>query len=130
MGEETNEAPTLAFSSTNINPMLVQWVQEAFNLITKSLKIVPLLKVHQPVEDGTSLHEKLINVKQRLENASKKNPRGIIVATEIQPHQERIKFLFAYPYGMASTVGVGLDYAVAFWTRTNEILVEGVKEEE
>jgi hypothetical protein len=110
--------------------MLVQWVQQAFNLITKSLKIVPLLKVHQPVEDGTSLHEKLINVKRRLENASQKNPRGIIVATEIQPHQERIKFLFAYPQGMASTVGVGLDYAVVFWTRTNEILVEGIKEEE
>ncbi|CAM6051350.1 unnamed protein product [Sphagnum compactum] len=130
MGEETNVAPTLAFSTTNINPMLVQWVQQAFNLITKSLKIVPLLKVHQPVEDGTSLHEKLINVKQRLENASQKNPQGIIVATEIQPHQERIKFLFAYPQGMASTVGVGLDYAVVFWTRTNEILVEGIKEEE
>ncbi len=130
MGEETNEAPTLAFSSTNINPMLVQWVQQAFNLITKSLKIVPLLKVHQPVEDGTSLHEKLINVKQTLENARQKNPRGIIVATEIQPHQERIKFLFAYAQGMASTVGVGLDYAVVFWTRTNEILVEGIKEEE
>jgi hypothetical protein len=130
MGEETNVAPKLAFSSTNINPMLIQWVQQAFNLITKSLKIVPLLKVHQPVEDGTSLHEKLIDVKQRLENASQKNPQGIIVATEIQPHQERIKFLFAYPQGMASTVGVGLDYAVAFWTRTNEILVEGIKEEE
>ncbi|CAK9261196.1 unnamed protein product [Sphagnum jensenii] len=130
MGEETNVAPTLAFSSTNINPMLVQWVQQAFNLITKSLKIVPLLKVHQPVEDGTSLHEKLINAKQRLENASQKNPQGIIVATEIQPHQERIKFLFAYAQGMASTVGVGLDYAVVFWTRTNEILVEGIKEEE
>ncbi|CAM6051349.1 unnamed protein product [Sphagnum compactum] len=127
MGEETNVAPTLAFSTS---PMLVQWLQQAFNLITKSLKIVPLLKVHQPVEDGTSLHEKLINVKQRLENASQKNPQGIIVATEIQPHQERIKFLFAYPQGMASTVGVGLDYAVVFWTRTNEILVEGIKEEE
>ncbi len=130
MGEETNVAPTLAFSSTNINPMLVQWVQQAFNLITKSLKIVPFLKVHQPVEDGASLHEKLINAKQRLENASKKNPQGIIVATEIQPHQEWIKFLFAYVQGMASTVGVGLDYAVVFWTRTNEILVEGIKEEE
>ncbi|CAK9202704.1 unnamed protein product, partial [Sphagnum troendelagicum] len=130
MGEETNVAPTLAFSSTNINPMLVQWVQQAFNLITKSLKIVPLLKVHQPVQDGASLHEKLINAKQRLENTSKKNPQGIIVATQIQPHQERIKFLFAYAQGMASTVGVGLDYAVVFWTRTNEILVEGIKEEE
>ncbi len=130
MGEETNVALTLAFSSTNINPMLVQWVQQAFNLITKSLKIVPLLKGHQSVEDGTSLHEKLVNVKQRLENASKKSPGGIIVATEIQPHHERIKFLFANPQGMASTVGVGLDYAVVFWTQTNEILVEGIQEEE
>jgi hypothetical protein len=130
MGEETNVAPTLAFSSTNIYPMLVQWVQQAFNLITKSLKIVPSLKVHQSVEDETSLHEKLVNVKQRLENASQKSPGGIIVATEIQPHQERIKFLFANPQGMASTVGVGLDYAVVFWTQTNEILVEGIEEEE
>jgi hypothetical protein len=100
---------------------------QACNSITKVLGIKQLQRIGQQADVGVHDNSAILQV---LEKISQQNPRGIIVAARIQANEQQIQFLFADACGMASTVGVGLDFATVYWTRRNEVFVEGIEKDE
>jgi hypothetical protein len=101
--------------------------RQACNSITKVLRIKQLPRIYQQVDVGVHDSRAMLQV---LEKISQQNPTGIIVAARIQADEQQIQFLFADACGMASTVGVGLDFATVYWTRRNEVFVEAIEKDE
>jgi hypothetical protein len=126
LNNQTNVASTSGLLSSNTDAMVTSFHQ-TLNFITKYLKISCLDKVYQQVNGG--IHED-VHAKQLLESHGQHNPRGIIVTSRIQVHEQRVQFLFENTHGMTRVVGVGLDYAQVYWTHNNEILVEAIEENE
>jgi hypothetical protein len=115
-------ATTIELSTTHNSDLFDQ----ACKSITKVLKIEQL-SIDQ--EGHVGVHDSRA-ILQVLEKNSQEHPRGIIVAARILAHEERIQFLFANACGMSRTVGVGLDFATVYWTRRNEVFVEGIEKDE
>jgi hypothetical protein len=126
LSNQTNVGTTSGLLSSNIDAMVTSFHQ-TLNCITKYLKISCLDKVYQQGNGG--IHED-VHVKQLLESHGQHNPRGIIVTSKIQVHEQRVQFLFENTHAMTRVVGVGLDYAQVYWTQNNEILVEAIEENE
>jgi hypothetical protein len=122
VGDRTNMATTVELSTTHI----LGFFHQACNSITKVLMIKQLPRVYQQADVGVHDNNAILQV---LEKFRQQNPRGIIVAARIQANGQRIQFLFANACGMASTVGVGLDFAIVCWTRRNEVLVEALEKD-
>jgi len=121
--DQIKMATTIELSTTHILDLFHQ----ACNSITKVLKIKRLPRIYQQADVGVHDNNAILQV---LEKVSQQNPRGIIVAARIQADEQRIQFLFANACGMASTVGVGLDFAIVYWTRRNEVFVEEIEKDE
>lgn len=126
LSNQTNVASTSGLLSSNTDAMVTSFHQ-TLNFITKYLKISCLDKVYQQVNSG--IHED-VHAKQLLESHGQHNPRGIIVTSRIQVHEQRVQFLFENTHAMTRVVGVGLDYAQVYWTQNNEIVVEAIEENE
>ncbi len=126
LSNQTNVASTSGLLSSNTDAMVTSFHQ-TLNFITKYLKISCLDKVYQQVNGG--IHED-VHAKQLLESHGQHNPKGIIVTSRIQVHEQRVQFLFENTHAMTRVVGVGLDYAQIYWTQNNEILVEAIEENE
>jgi hypothetical protein len=121
--DRINMATTIELSTTHILDLFHQ----ACNSITKVLRIKQLPRIYQQADVGVHDSNAILQV---LEKISQQNPRGIIVAARIQADEQQIQFLFADACGMASTVGVGLDFATVYWTRRNEVFVEAIEKDE
>ncbi len=114
--DRINMATTIELSTTH----MLDLFHQACNSITKVLKIK---QVDVGVHDSRA-------ILQVLEEISQQNLSGVIVAARIQANEQQIQFLFANACGMASTVGVGLDFATISWTRRNEVFVEAIEKDE
>ncbi|CAM6056741.1 unnamed protein product [Sphagnum tenellum] len=123
VGDRINITTTIELSTSHILDLFHQ----ACNSITKVLRIKQLPRIYQQANVGVHDSSAMLQV---LEKISQQNPRGIIVAARIQADEQRMQFLFANACGMASTVGVGLDFATVYWTRRNEVFVEAVGKDE
>jgi hypothetical protein len=123
VGDQINMATTIELSTTHILDLFHQ----ACNSITKVLKIKQLPRIYEQANVGVHDSNAILQV---LEKISQQNPRGIIVAARIQANEQQIQFLFANACGMASTVGVGLDFATVYWTQRNEVFVEAIEKDE
>ncbi|CAK9872616.1 unnamed protein product [Sphagnum jensenii] len=121
--DRINMATTIQLSTTHILDLFHQ----ACNSITKVLRIKQLPRIDQQTDVGVHDNSAILQV---LEKTSQQNPRGIIVAARIQADDQQIQFLFADACGMASTVGVGLDFAIVYWTQSNEVFVEAIEKDE
>jgi hypothetical protein len=121
--DRINMATTIELSTTHILDLLHQ----ACNSITKVLRIKQLPRIDQQTDVGVYDNTAILQV---LEKTSQQNPRGVIVAARIQADDQQIQFLFADACGMASTVGVGLDFAIVYWTKSNEVFVEAIEKDE
>jgi len=121
--DRINMATTIELSTTHILDLLHQ----ACNSITKVLRIKQLPRIDQQTDVGVHDNSAILQV---LEKTSQQNPRGVIVAARIQADDQQIQFLFADACGMASTVGVGLDFAIVYWTKSNEVFVEAIEKDE
>jgi hypothetical protein len=124
LSNQTNVASTSGLLSSSADAMVTSFHQ-TLNIITKYLKISCLDKAYQQVNGG--IHQD-VHANQLLESHGQHNPRGIIVTSRIQAHEQRVQFLFGNTHAMTSVVGVGLDYAQVYWTQNNEILVEPIEE--
>jgi len=123
VGDQINMATTIELSTTHILDLFHQ----ACNSITKFLKIKQLPRIYEQANVGVHDSNAILQV---LEKISEQNARGIIVAARIQADEQQIQFLFANACGMASTVGVGLDFATVSWTQRNEVFVEEIEKDE
>jgi len=123
VGDQINMATTIELSTTHILDLFHQ----ACNSITKFLKIKQLPRIYEQANVGVHDSNTILQV---LEKISEQNARGIIVAARIQADEQQIQFLFANACGMASTVGVGLDFATVSWTQRNEVFVEEIEKDE
>jgi cellobiose-specific phosphotransferase system component IIC len=120
VGDRINMTTTIELSTTQILDLFHQ----ACNSITKVLTIKQL----QRIQANVGVHDSSA-ILQVLEKISQQNPRGIIIAARIQAHEQKMQFLFANASGMASTVGVGLDFATVDWTRRNEVFVKAIEKD-
>ncbi|CAK9219605.1 unnamed protein product [Sphagnum troendelagicum] len=123
VGDRINMTTTIELSTTHILDLLHQ----ACNSITKVLRIKQLPRIHQQTDVGVHDNSAILQV---LGKTSQQNPRGVIVAARIQADDQQIQFLFADACGMASTVGVGLDFGTVYWTQSNEVFVEAIEKDE
>ncbi len=123
VGDQINMATTIELSTTHILDLFHQ----ACKSITKILMIKQLPRFYQQADVGVHDSSAILQV---LEEITQQNPRGIIVAARIQAHEQQIQFLFANACGMASIVGVGLDFATVYWTQRNEVFVEAIEKDD
>jgi hypothetical protein len=123
VGDQINMATTIELSITHILDLFHQ----ACNSITRILMIKQLPRFYQEADVGVHDSSAILQI---LEEITQQNPRGIIVAARIQAHEQQIQFLFANACGMASIVGVGLDFATVYWTQRNEVFVEAIEKDD